>query len=183
MSTAAAERPRLALHELDRVEGAIKASSDWLASLHSRREALIQELDDLTRPPAPKESTPCKRVITRGFEYRGQIHTKWSFIDIHVDLLKRLWTDFPERREPMAKAVSWYGNTRSYVARSPEALFRGKAPGWARMHSRELLDGWYVDTNLNLERMRRIIPAAVQAAGLRWGQDVQTFWRRTELSQ
>jgi hypothetical protein len=182
MLTVTSERPRLALHELEQTELAIKISSEWLTSLYSRREALIKEVDDFTRPPELGEPAPVKRVIPRGFEYRGKIYTKWSFIDIHVDLLKCLWTDYPERREAMAEAVSYFGNTRAYVARSPEALFQGRAASWARKHSRELMAGWYVDTNLNPERMRRIIPAAVQAAGLRWGQDVRTFWRRTELS-
>jgi hypothetical protein len=44
-----------------------------------------------------------------------------------------------------------------------------------------LVPGWYADTNLNRERMRRILPAAVSAAGLKWGEDVKTYWRAIQV--
>jgi len=40
-----------------------------------------------------------------------------------------------------------------------------------------------VDVNLNAERMRRILPAAVRAAGLKWGTDVKVYWRARQVSE
>ena len=61
----------------------------------------------------------------------------------------------PERRDAMAHAMGLYGNTRAYVARTVEELFPGQPLPWAQRYSRHLVEGWYVDTNLNRERMRR----------------------------
>ena len=52
----------------------------------------------------------------------------------------------------------------------------------AELLRRSLVDGWFLDTNLNRERMRRILPAAVRAVGLQWGTDVKTYWRRTQIT-
>ena len=41
------------------------------------------------------------------------------------------------------------------------------------------LDDWLVDTNLSSQAMRRMLPAAVEAAGLRWGCDVKVYWHST----
>lgn len=82
----------------------------------------------------------------------------------------------------MAHAVGLYGNTRAYVARTVEELFPGQPLPWAQRYSRRLLVEWYVDTNLNRERMRRILPAAVRA-GLKWGEDVTAYWRATQVAQ
>ena len=101
---------------------------------------------------------------------------------LHIDLLRRLWTEYPERRDAMAQAMGIYGNTRTYVARSVEALFPGQPLPWAQRYSRKLVEGWYIDTNLNRERMRRILPAAVRTAGLTWGQDVKAYWRATHVA-
>lgn len=106
---------------------------------------------------------------------------RWSYIDIHADLLRRLWTDFPERREAMAAAMGVHGTTRAYVARTREELFPGQALAWATRYSRTLVDGWYLDTNLGRERMQRVLPAAVRAAGLAWGQEVKAYWRATPV--
>lgn len=67
------------------------------------------------------------------------------------------------------------------VAKSRSELFPGQSPAFAQRCSRTLVDGWYVDTNLNKERMRRILPAAFAAAGLKWGQDAKAYWRAVKL--
>jgi hypothetical protein len=104
------------------------------------------------------------------------------YIDIHTDLLRHLWTEFPDRRDAMAEAMGLHGTTRAYVAKTREELFPGHAAAWAMRYSRTLVDGWYLDTNLGRERMRRILPAAVRAAGLVWGQDVKTYWRAAPVA-
>ncbi|WP_029050342.1 hypothetical protein [Cupriavidus sp. amp6] len=107
----------------------------------------------------------------------------WNYIDSHIDLLRRLWNEFPDRRDAMAEAMSCHGTTRTYVARTPSELFRGKTMGWTQRYSRKLMDGWYVDTNLNRERMRSILPAAVRAAGLKWDEDVRVYWRAQQVTE
>lgn len=153
-----------------------------MTTLQGRREALTAELEKITRPQvAPIK--PTMKTIGPGLEYLGKMTHHWNYIDIHIGLLRRLWTEFPERRDAMAQAMGIYGNTRAYVARTLEALFPGQPLPWAQRHCRQLVEGWYVDTNLNRERMRRILPAAVRTAGLKWGLvDVKAYWRATSVS-
>ena len=81
----------------------------------------------------------------------------------------------------MAKAMRKYGNTRVYVAESLTALFPGKPAVWAQRYFRPLVKDWYMDDNLGIERMSRLLPAAVKAAGLDWGSEVTVYWRRTDV--
>ena len=174
-------QPQFPLLELEQIEAAIQASTRWLNTLQGRREVLTAELEKITRPPvAPTK--PAMKTVGPGLEYLGKMTHHWNYIDIHIDLLRRLWTEFPERRDAMAQAMGVYGNTRVYVARSVEALFPGQPLPWAQRYSRQLVEGWYVDTNLNRERMRRILPAAVRAAGLKWGEGVKAYWRSTQVT-
>lgn len=168
--------PAFTMQELEQIESAIQASQTWLATLQRRRDSLTSELDRITRPEAV-QAMPRRKAIGPGLEYRGVMTRHWTDIDIHVDLLRRLWVEFPERREAMARAMGAHGATRAYVAKTQAELFPSQPLSFAQRYSRALVDGWYVDTNLNSERMRRILPAAVAAAGLIWGQDVKAYWR------
>lgn len=159
------------LQELEQIERAIAAAQDCVATLQLRRELLTSELERITRP-APK-------ILGPGVRYRGEMVRAWSAIDIHAGLLRRLWTDFPERREAMARAMGARGYSRAYVARTPAELFPGKPAPWAAKFSRTLVDGWVIDTNLNRPRMATLMRVAAAAAGLAWGVDVQVFWRAT----
>jgi hypothetical protein len=114
-----------------------------------------------------------------GFRYRGEMVTAWSAIDIHVGLMRRLWTDFPELREAMARAMGARGYSRAYIARTPAELFPGKPAAWAAKVSRSLVDGWVIDTNLNRPRIATLMRVAVSATALSWGKDVQAYWRAT----
>lgn len=179
-NTVVQPQPAFPIRELEQIESAIQASQTWLATLQQRRDALTSELERITRPQ-PALPKPAK-TIGPGLEYRGAMTTHWNYIDIHIDLLRRLWTEFPEQREAMARAVGMYGTTRAYVAKTRAELFPGQSPAFAQRYSRTLVDGWFVDTNLNKERMRRILPAAVAAAGLKWGHDVKAYWRAVKLA-
>ena len=44
-------------------------------------------------------------MIGRGFAYRVASMSCGSLVDIHMALLRRLWTDFPDRRNAMAAAM------------------------------------------------------------------------------
>lgn len=173
-------QPAFPIRELEQIESAIQASQTWLATLQERRDALTSELERITRPLAiPAKPRP--KTIGPGLEYRGGMTTHWNYIDIHIDLLRRLWVDFPDRRDAMARAMGLHGTTRTYVVKTQAELFPGQSVAFARRYCRTLVDGWYVDTNLNKERMRRILPAAVAAAGLKWGTEVRAFWRATPV--
>lgn len=173
-------QPQFPMEELEQIKSAIQVSCQYLATLEARHETLILELERLTRPQGVIAKASMRK-IGPGFEYRGEMFKRWNYIDIHIDLLRRLWTEFPDRREIMAKAISHFGRTRTYVAKTRTELFPGKSPFWAQQHSRTLMDDWYVDTNLNPERMRRILQAAVKAAGLKWGEEVKVYWRATPI--
>ncbi|MBI2770539.1 MAG: hypothetical protein HYX47_13015 [Burkholderiales bacterium] len=164
------------LQELEQIERAIAAAQDCVATLQLRRELLTSELDRITRP-AP----PAQKIIGPGVRYRGEMVRAISAIDIHAGLLRRLWTDFPERREAMARAMGARGYSRAYVARSAALLFPGKPAPWAAKFSRHLVDGWVIDTNLNRPRIATLLRVAVGAAGLRWGEAVQVYWWATRI--
>ena len=169
--------PQFSLLELEQVELAIRATSDCLAALHVRRNALTAELERLTRPAPRSTLTPAPTLTGRGVEYRGEAFPLSTYIDIYMTVLRRLWGDFPDRRDEIAKSVGRCGTARAYIARSRDPLFPGQSPEFALRYSKPLADGWYVDTNLNQERMARLLPVAVQAAGLTWGKDVRVRWR------
>lgn len=175
-------QPPFPIRELEQIEAAIQASQQWLGTLQGRRDALTAELEKITRPPVVA-TKPAMKTIGPGLDYLGKMTHHWNYIDIHIDLLRRLWTNYPERRDAMAHAMGLCGNKRAYVARTVEKLFPGQPLPWAQRYSRRLVDGWYADTNLNRERMRRILPAAVRAAGLKWGEDVKAYWRVTQVAQ
>lgn len=180
--TIADTQPQFPIQELEQIECAIQVSQQWLETLARRREMLTAELERVTCPEAASVK-PATKVVGPGLEYRGSIFTHWSYIDIHIDLLRRLWADFPDRRELMASAMASRGTSRRYAAKTLGELFPGHTSAWAQRYSRVLVDGWYVDTNLNRERMRRILPAAVAAAGLQWGKDVKAYWRPTRIAE
>lgn len=171
---AAAAAPLFDLQELDQLERTIAAAEDCLATLRMRRERLTCELERITRP-APL--TP--RIVGPGFTYRGEMVRAYSAIDIYAQLLRRLWIDFPERRESMARAMRARGYTRGYVARTGAELFPGKPPAWATKFCRPLVDDWLIDTNLNRPRIAMLLRVAVGEAGLKWMEAVQVYWRAT----
>ena len=52
----------------------------------------------------------------------------------------------------------------------------GKDDRWIRGHSRELVDGWYMDINVTPERIHKILPAVASSADLKWGEDIVVIW-------
>ena len=169
------------LRELEQLESVIEASNRHLRLLEGRRDILRTELDRITEP-RPSCANLSRTTVGPGFECCGELVKRWTYLDIYLGVLLRLWTRVPHRREEMALAMGLRGSVRSYVARSKEDLFPGRPSSWTDRFSRPLVEGWYVDTNLSLERMRRLLPVAVKAGGLTWSSDVKVFWRRTELA-
>ncbi|GAB3486709.1 hypothetical protein GCM10027399_00030 [Curvibacter fontanus] len=167
------------LVELTQTEMALLDCQKRISLLQSRQSDLVRTLDDLTRPTL--KPRPAIKFAYQGFEYRGRFIPCDSEIDIHRTMLRQLWEDFPQEREAMARAMARRGRLRPYVARSPLALFPGKSLSWAQRYSASLPDGWYVDTNLNRERIHLLLIAAVRTAGLVWEIDVKVNWRTRVL--
>lgn len=164
------------IQELDELEHVINATRRLLATLEHRRDQLLSELDHLTKPIQVQPPATTKWLSPR-VEFKGETRLKWSFIDLYACALEFLWSECPDRRHEMASAMASCGTTRRYVATRREDLFSGQSSTWTMKHSRLLVEGWYLDTNINLERMRRVLQAAVRASGLRWGQDIKVQWR------
>ncbi|WP_396268620.1 hypothetical protein [Ideonella sp.] len=169
------------IQELDELEVVINASRRMLETLEQRRDRLLQDLDHLTRP-IPPHSTPTTRWLSPRVEFKGETRLKYSLIDLYTCALEFLWNERPDLRHDMASAMSSCGTTRKYVATTREDLFSGQSGAWAKKHSRVLAKGWYLDTNINLERMKRVLHAAVRASGLLWGQDIRVQWKSMKSS-
>ncbi len=116
------------------------------------------------------------------FVYRGVIYQGWSYVGIYTSILRLLWEEFPARREAMAAAMRNHGRINCYVARSPEALFPEQSRTYALANSCEIADGWYVDTIIGRDRLRRLLSAAIAAATLKWDQDVIVRLQGAELA-
>jgi hypothetical protein len=167
------------IQELEQIETLMKALSQWSTKLEERRTILFAELDRITQPqPAPLRLVT--KMVRRGFEYRGILYEHQYCIGIHIGLLRRLWTDFPDRREAMARAMGRDSRIRPYVAKSLTDLFPGQTQAFCLRYGRRLLDDWYVDTNLNPRQMPVILSAAVTAAGLKMENEVKIYWRPTQ---
>jgi len=136
-------QPQFPIQELEQIESAIQTSQRWIATLQGRRDVLTAELDRLTRPLPAAARAPQQSTIVPGLEFRGVMTKHWNYIDIHIDLLRRLWTEFPDKRETMAQAMGRYGATRAYVAKSHAELFPGQSATWAQPYSRPLVHSWY----------------------------------------
>jgi hypothetical protein len=164
------------LQELEQVDAALRACENLSSTLRERQHRLVAELDQLTAPQhVPPASRP--KIVSRGYEYRGTFFPCWSSIDTYSNLLRSLWNDFPGRRESMVAAISSCGTSRNYIASSHQNLFLNRPPEWTARHSRLLIDGWYLDTNLSNGQKRQILRKAAQAVGLRWDGDIKVYWR------
>lgn len=169
-------KPSFSLQELDQVEAALLACDKLSTTLRARHLLLIEELDRLTAPPCGRPVIRPK-VIGRGYDYQGAYFPCNSSIDIYSKLLKQLWDDFPGHRETMAVAIAGRGNSRKYVARSPNELFTNRQHDWIARYSRLLVDDWYLDTNLNDKQKLHILVSATKAVGLRWDCNIKVRWR------
>jgi hypothetical protein len=159
--------------ELEAIRNAIAVMEHALPMLRAGEERLSCNLDELTSPTA-LHSRP--ELANLSFEYRGKVRQCRSLIDVYVEILRFLWTDFPDRREVMASAIAKLGRSRTYVSKAREELYFAKASGFVHKHSCLLVEGWFVDTNLSAERISKILPVATAAAGLHWTEDVRARW-------
>ena len=172
------QTPENALMKYEQVQRLIAAHHSELGILAKWESELIQILEEETKPvaspPAPK-----KRIVSRGFEYKGKTHHGWSHIGIYRDILKQLFQDFPAKRQAIASAVGFRGYSRKYISCNREELFTGKSLDWVLKYSDVIVDGWYMDTNVKSSTIRKLLITAVKAADLNWNSDVKVYWEAT----
>ena len=164
------------IKELEQLESMITTSMQFLGELELRRSMLMTNLERITRPASQPFIASPPITAAMGVMYRGEWIAHTKFIDIHKCLLRKLWIDFPDRRYAMALAMGRLGTSRVYVVPSIGELFPSRQARWGRKFSCRLVDEWYVDTNVNPERIKKLLAEAVNTAGLMLGKDVIINW-------
>ena len=117
-----------------------------------------------------------------GFWFRGNFHRCETQVDVYLGLLRQIAALSQDAMPRTAEALRYEGRSRTYLATDPTRLFPDRAPGWARAHCRSVAEGWYADTNLNLNTKKNLVRLILQANGLREGTDVVIVWRRQRVS-
>lgn len=162
---------------LQKIESTISAASNLIETLAAERDDLISQLDNMTKPERKPDAVP-KYIWAGSFLYKGKLTSCFCCITAYQAALINLFTDFPEKRLEMARAAQALGYTRRYISEERNGLFPGKSQDFIDKYSRSIVDGWFFDTNLNVERMRRILPRLAAVVGLKWGAEIKVYWRR-----
>jgi hypothetical protein len=170
------ECARFPMRDYDALERELNSMRERLTVLEPRYAAMTEELDRITEPGSRLQSE-FPKIRGQGFEFRGQFFAERTCIGIYFALMQRLWTEFSEHRNAMAKAAGRNGRSRSYIAQTPEELFRDQPSEWSRRHSQLLVNGWFIDTNMNPKQMQTILKLVLAAVGLVWGKHVKVVWR------
>lgn len=110
-----------------------------------------------------ERSTLSYRVFDKAYSARS---AKEAF----VDTLGKIALRHPQKIEAIAEAAR--GRTRNHIARSVEQIYPERQD-LASSNTAEILDGWLVGLNIANREKVRIIRAACDATGLRFGTDVQ----------
>ena len=167
--------PDTLLFELDFINETIRTSEDLLRALKAKQMVITKAIDEMTRPDSVP-ATPVSVETRKGFIYRGKFTACHTWVGLHRKVLRTLWQDFPAKQEAMADAVRNAGYNRRYIAKDRDSLFDFKSRRWTMRYSEELHSGWYMDTNVTPERIKRILPLAIRAAGLSASIDIQINW-------
>jgi hypothetical protein len=85
-----------------------------------------------------------------------------------LELLRALAGEFPDRMDRIAAAAK--GRTRNHIARSPAEVYPDR-PDLIHFVV-DLVPGWFVGTNIANREKHRIVKAACDACGVRFGSDV-----------
>ena len=159
-----------------------------LVVLRCQLEEDEARLDLATRPPASPIATAVladaprtRRVLPKGFDYRGRRYRCSTDIEIYLRLLALVIDDIPERVAYVVEALSRIGHTRTYLAKNRADLFMGRSAEWAARHSAEVARGWYADKNLSSAFIRRLIGVVLDAANLALDRDVAIRWSQRAM--
>ncbi|HKX91943.1 MAG TPA: hypothetical protein VJM15_05905 [Sphingomicrobium sp.] len=86
-----------------------------------------------------------------------------------LELIRALAKEYPDRMEQIATAAK--GRSRNHIARVPSEVYPDRPD---LIHTVvELIPGWFVGTNIANREKHRIVKAACEACGVRFGSDVQ----------
>lgn len=165
--------------ELSALETAIAAIQHYLAVAKRRSAELTAELAPApTRAGAesahsrvPNKSLEAHRC-RRGYDYRGETVRCHEKKGIWTGLMQQLLDDFPDKHADIVQALRSKGRNRSYLSSDRTTLFEKKDAAWVTSHSTKLHNGWYLDTNLEGERMLTLLRTVVRVLDLTWGKDV-----------
>jgi len=123
----------------------------------------------ITPPPAiaqPLAKPPSGSRLSASFRGK-ELHAR-DATSAFLELLRSLASEFPERLQHIATAAK--GRTRNHIARSPVDVYPDRPD---LMHTVvELVPGWFVGTNIANREKHRIVKAACEACGVRFGADV-----------
>lgn len=142
--------------------------------LSKTSEATTVAGDETSRPSSVRERVPLARAAGGG---RGGtltvLGTQMSYrdaTDALVKILNRLEGAQPGLLQQASMVKPIRTKKRRYLARSADELY---AKPNLRHHHKELRGGWFLGTNANNDTKRQILKAVVDAAGLKFGEDVQ----------
>jgi hypothetical protein len=175
---------------LSAVESEISRVEGYLVTLRQKVHAALEQLQvaggvatysSAEGPALPICLTTNGAFHPRGLWYRGTFRPCGTYIDIYTGLLRAIAQHDPEALPRTAAELRRHGRTRTYLAPSREQLFHNQTPDWARAHSRPIAEGWFADTNLGLDALKKLTRRILRANGLREGTDVVIFWERTPV--
>lgn len=144
---------------------------------------LAREASQPSLSPPPRAARartiaePPPTPLSREVHARGKVFAAFRGRQLEVrdatsgflQLLRAVLGDFPDRAEQIATAAK--GRSRNHIARRPVDVYPDRPD---LVHTVvELIPGWFVGTNIANREKRRIVAAACQACGLRFGEDVQ----------
>nr|WP_294168854.1 hypothetical protein [uncultured Sphingomonas sp.] len=153
-----------------------ESENDILRRLLVEREA---------QPRSPRETQNSSSVVelrsrVRGnwtVEIRGERLAAANLKDAYRTLLLQLHGADPSFLPAFAEEK---GRLRRYVAKSPDELFVG-SPHLAADHARQLVEGWWYDTNLSTEQVSKRARIAARVSGLRYGEEVRILENLREI--
>jgi hypothetical protein len=166
--------------EISRIEGYLATLREKVHALRATTASAPGEIQgSVSEPCIPVYLTSRGAVHPSGFWLAGEFHPCSSQIGIYIGLLRAMAQHSEDALPRAAGALRELGHSRCYLATERRQLFPSQPEEWARAHSRRVAEGWYADTNLNLELKQRLIRRILRANGLREGLDVVIFWRNT----
>jgi len=93
-----------------------------------------------------------------------------NMVDAYREMLLALASDNPTFLDQFSKQR---GRTRLFISKVPSNLYADASAHLAAECAKELISGWYYDSNLSKEQVVQRARAAATVAGLRYGVDLQ----------
>lgn len=125
-----------------------------------------------TMPTRPNQTQEAQTQPAYGYALQGQEYVATSARDVMVQIFGHFTlrdSSFPERF-----AALYQGRTRCYVARVRGDLNPTRLD-LVQKDSREFSPGWWVDVNLSVEMIEKLIRKACEVAGIRYGSELRVY--------